>query len=148
MTVRAWFTISALCLLALGAAAATRFFAPIEPPELMARVADQRLHGVHAGSCWPQRNGSPRCETTDGEHPEAPTIPPGGSIRIVSLYPVQPDRGSVRVVETGSGEAVLRETWTDRLSYELDPGRYRLEVEARYGENAYVRYAFGFTVDG
>lgn len=69
-------------------------------------------------------------------------------MRIIAIYPVQPDRGSVRVIESRTGDTVLRETWTDRLSYELDPGRYRIELEARYGDNAYVRYAFGFRVGG
>jgi hypothetical protein len=133
VTVRAWFTISAIVVAALIVAVAVRFFVPGSsgPPEIVARVGDVRLDGELLRFCWPQRDGEVRCEQHFGDDGEArTTIPPSGRMRIFVQYPVQPKRGSILIY---SGRGVdLRHKWTNDLRYSLRPGRYTLTVEVSY----------------
>lgn len=153
MTVRAWFTISAVALVALGIAFALRVFSPLGAPELLVTVegtADSvRLPGVHEESCWVQRDDELRCVDPDPQLPgDPPSVPRTGRMRIVAAFPVQPDEGTVRVVERSSGRVAFESELDDRIDYELAPGRYVLRVEARYPDDAFVRYAYPLRVEG
>lgn len=145
MTVRTWVTISVVVLVALGAAFLFRVLSPIRPPAILVTASDVRLDGTYRGSCWPQRGGDLRCEEPNREPPEGPgaRIPLSGEIRVVVAFPSQPDETRLRFVDRRSGslafEAALEDT---EARYRLDPGTYLIEVEARYGEEAFVRYAF------
>lgn len=144
MTVRAWFTISALVLGALAAAFAFRLFAAIPAPEMIVRVGRERIDGVGVAYCWPQRSGL-ECKQDDADPGRAEDIPGSGSMRFILTYPVQPEEGRLTVRDAETGEAVLRSEWTDRLRYELPPGRYTIDARADYPDGAYVRYVFAVT---
>ena len=145
MTVRAWFTISALVLAALAAAFAFRLFASIPAPEVIVRVGDERLEGAEAAYCWPQRSGLACKEEEDAEPERSVEILRSGSMRFIVTYPVQPSQGRITVRDAETGEAVLRREWTGRLRYDLPPGRYTIDARADYPEDAYVRYVFAVT---
>ena len=144
MTVRAWFTISALVLVALSVAIVVRLLAPVQAPEILARVDDVRLEGVLVESCWPQRGNDVTCKDGPDEDPETRTLPSSGTLRFIVTYPAQPDDGSI-VIE-GEGEEIRKRSWDDDIRYELEPGDYTIEAQADYPQDAYVRYRFAFTV--
>ena len=146
MTVRTWFTISAVAALALVATFALRAFRPIPPPELLARVDDTRIEGVYDGSCWPQSEGDLRCEDRDADVSGAsgPRVPAEGMMRFIAAYPVQPAGGTLEIVDAESGATIVRDGYAESVPYELEPGRYAVMVEARYPDDAYVRYVFAF----
>lgn len=152
MTVRAWVTISAACLLALVGALAWQFLRPLEAPQLIARSAEQELSSAFHGSCWPQQTGELHCRPPADSDPGSEVrLPSSGSIRIIAVYPVQPEDGSVHIFDERTGETVLEEEdgdgWPDRVSYTLDAGTYHLEAAAGYPNGGWVRYRFGFTVE-
>lgn len=140
MTVRAWFTISALVLVALAAAFAFRLFASIPPPEVIVRVGDERVQGALLAYCWPQRSGV-ECDEREPQQRGAETIPASGRLRFV-VYPVPPEKGRVTIRDADTGEAVLTRSWTERFSYDLEPGRYTIDARGEYPPDAYVRYIF------
>lgn len=145
MTVRTWFTLSALILVALCVAIVAKLLAPASPPAILARVDETRLEGALVEGCWPQRGDDLRCEEGGDADPERRTIPPEGEFRVVVAFPTDPEDGSVRVVDE-DGEPVIDEDWDERVPYELDPGDYELEVRADYPAEARVAYTFPFTV--
>lgn len=147
MTVRTWVTISVLVLVALAVAVAVRVASPIRPPGLIATAAGQRLDGSPLAACWPQRSGKPRCERHNAEDVIAVAVPGSGAIRVIAAYPIQPRAGTLRIARRGQTQPEVAAAWTDKLPYDLAPGRYTLRAEARYADkNAYVRWEFGFVV--
>lgn len=146
MSVRTWFTLSALVLVALGIAFAVRIFSPVGAPEILASAGDVSLEGYELASCWPQRGGEARCRTTerDDDGPYT-TIPSTGTLRILAAFPVQPDDGSV-IVTDGSGQPVIVSSWTREIDYDLDTGSYELLAEGRYTDGGNVTYRFFFSV--
>lgn len=148
MTVRAWFTISAIAVVALVAAFVWRFFfAAVAVPEVIARSDDVRLPGVFLASCWPDRDEELTCEEAEGvEAPqEQPAVDAAGSFRLIVAFPARPEGGRIEVSERG--RTVIESEWTSELDYDLDPGSYELTAEARYRAGAFVRYRFAFSVD-
>jgi hypothetical protein len=144
MTVRTWFTLSALAIVALFAASAYFFlFRTIPVPEIVAGVGDIRIEGAMRETCWPQR-GELECETGDEEVAEV-EIPPSGEMRFVVLFPTQPDDGTIRITDE-RGLSVLETEWTREVSYTLESGTYNLEVAASYPEEASLLYAFRLIV--
>ena len=147
MTVRAWFTISAVALAALAAAFAVQILRPVPPPEILMRVGEQRLDGALQSACWPQRNGKLRCtEGTESSRPA--TIPDEGSFRLVLASPAQPRDGWLRITDA-DGKTVLNEDeWERTTPYELERGRYTITAQAgRSGRGqGYVRYLFAVNV--
>jgi len=143
VTVRAWFTISALVLAALAAAFVFRLFAPITAPGILVRSGDVRLNGRLDDACWPGRHGELRCERAESTSPSAVVVPADGRFRIVVAYPVQPEVGEIRI---DGPERVRIGDWRNPLPYNLEPGTYTLTAEARYPERAFVRYVFRFRV--
>jgi hypothetical protein len=147
VTVRTWITISVIAAAALGGAFAVRLFRPIEAPALVARAGEVRLPAIDRGSCWPQGDTTPRCRPPAATGPgQGPRLDAQGRIDVFAAYPVQPEDGEIKIVDTASSRPLKTLEYTDRVDYDLPPGRYVLEVEGRYGEDAYVRYAFGFRV--
>jgi hypothetical protein len=144
MTVRAWFTISALVLLALSAAVIVRLLAPVAAPEILARVGDTRLDGTRIASCWPQRGNDLRCEEGGDDDRELRTIPSSGRMRLIVTYPAQPEKGWVRI--DGENDDVAKRDWDDEFRYNLEPGEYQMVAHADYPQNARVRYRFAFRV--
>jgi hypothetical protein len=144
VTVRAWLTISALVLVALFGAVAYQFLRPVTAPGIIVNAGNEPLAGRLVESCWPQRNGDLKCEQGDDGDAETLSIPASGELRSVVAYPAQPEEGSIRIISRDSGETVLRSGWDRSITYELDPGLYFVDVEARYPERAFVRYRFGF----
>jgi hypothetical protein len=145
MSVRAWFSISALVLVVLTIAFALRFFAPVPAPETVARVGSIRLGGQRVADCWPQRNGKLRCEKRDVEWRHPSRLRGKSTIHVVVAYPVQPQNGSL-VLATRDGHTIVTSKWTDSLPYDLPPGEYSLRARADYPKGAYVDYAFPLTV--
>lgn len=144
MTVRAWFTISALVLAALATAFVFRLFAPINAPGILVRSGDVRLHGKLDESCWPGRNRELRCEREDaGSVPATEVVAAKGAFRIVVAYPAQPDDGEIRI---DGPDPVHIDDWRNPLRYDLEPGTYTLSARANYPERAFVRYVFRFRV--
>lgn len=143
MTVRAWFTISALVLAALAAAFMLQLFRPVRPPEILVRAGEQRLDGGLVEACWPQRNGELRCQQPD-ERGSTQTIPGNGSLRIVLASPAQPQEGWIRIEDAGGRDVLETDEWKRTVRYDLGPGTYTMLVQAgRTGpKNAYVRYLF------
>src|SRR5439155_2220030 len=115
MSVRAWFMISAVVLVGLSAAFVFRFFAPVPAPEIVARVGSIRLTGQRAADCWPQRSGKLRCENRRTSWTHAVRLRGKGVIHVVVAYPVQPQKGSLRIERRG-GAAVVTSGWTEALS--------------------------------
>lgn len=147
MTVRAWFTISALVVVALAAAFAFRIFAADTViPEIRVRAGDIALEGGLATACWPEEGGKRVCETGKKAPRESGPIPPSGTLRVAAAYPIQPTRGSLRIRIAGSGEDVLKTAWKRRVPYKLRAGRYVLTAVANYPEKAFIRYTFRFSV--
>ncbi len=147
MTVRAWFTISALVLVALAAAFGFRLFASNPAPEIVVRAGDVRIEGKRVRACWPQRSGRVECSGAESsDDVRYPAIASSGSLRILVAYPVQPTDGSIRITDRDSGSTILQEEWTRSLHYDLDPARYVLRVSAPYPEGARVIYNFFFSV--
>ena len=102
-------------------------------------------------ACWPDRRNNVRCrEATDDVPAPARTIPPAGSIRLIVAFPVQPEAGDIRILRDAEvvSQSVDQGGWTDRVGYELEPGRYTLVAEARYEQGTYVRWRFTFVVAG
>jgi hypothetical protein len=144
VTVRAWFTISALVLAALAAAFVFRLFAPINAPGMLVRSGDVRLQGRLEESCWPARDGELQCEEgRSASSPASETVPAKGTFRIVVAYPAQPEDGEIRI--DGPDPTRIRD-WRNPLRYDLEPGTYTLTAQAQYPERAFVRYVFRFRV--
>src|SRR5688572_17925601 len=103
VTVRAWFTISALVLVALAAAFGFRLFASNPAPEIVVRAGDVRLERKLDTACWPQRSGQVECsEAERADDPRYKAIPSSGTLRILVAYPVQPTDGSIWISERNS----------------------------------------------
>lgn len=146
MTVRAWFTISALVLVALAAALFVQFTRPVAPPGIVAKAGDVRLAGVLETACWPQRSGDLRCEHHPERNAPARTVARSGRLRFVFAYPAEPKTGFIRITDTRGGNVVLRSGWKRALRYSLDPGGYTVIAQAGDRSGAYVRYVFRLTV--
>jgi hypothetical protein len=144
MTVRTWFTISALVLVALTVAIVFRLRQPAPQPEILARVGQARLEGRLVESCWPKSGGDIVCEDANEGRPPVRTVPSRGEIEFTA-YPVEPKDGTV-VIEDADGDVVLTEEWDDEIAYSLDEGTYDLTVDAIYGGDANVSYAFRLRV--
>jgi hypothetical protein len=145
MSVRAWFTISALALVGLVAAFVFRFFTPVPAPEIVARVGGIRLSGQRVSDCWPQRNGSLRCETRTTKWTKLTRLRTTGTIHLVVAYPVQPSGGAVKVVKR-DGSVVKSVAWTESFGYDLAPGDYAVRASADYAKGARVDYFFPLSV--
>ncbi len=144
MTVRAWFTISAIAVVALFAAAALKLTAPTPPPSIVARVGSIRLDGFLTASCWPQSGGKSKCADGPDRATKTVTIPRRGTIRVVVAYPTQPKNGSIDLF--GSNRPVFKKKWMRNVSYDLEPGRYYLQALALYSNSAKVQYRFRLRV--
>lgn len=142
MTVRAWFTISAVVLVLLGGAVAYRLLAPVAAPEILARSGDVRLDGARVMSCWPARGGALRCRGSQ-DVPAAADVPPSGTLRFLVAYPVQPDTWQITVAR---GRRTVMVEDEPRFRYDLDAGTYAVDVQARYPADAFVHYRFRFRV--
>lgn len=144
MSVKAWFTISALILVALSVAVVVRLLAPAPQPEILARVGEARLAGTLVSSCWPQRGGEIRC--SDAGETEVPErrIPGSGELELTA-YPVEPTEGDV-TIRTLDGDVVFEGAWDDEIDYDLEAGTYEMTVEARYTDEAKVTYLFRLVV--
>ena len=146
MTVRAWFTISAVVVVALFAAVALKLFVPVSPPAIVARVGSVRLPGRLDAACWPRAG----CKHAKGGTSGVATLARKGRIRVVVSYPVQPKDGYIRVLRTG--QVVLRRGWSGSrtkptyVSYDLPPGSYSMQAYANYSADAHVQYLFTFRV--
>jgi hypothetical protein len=146
VSVRTWFTLSALAMLALAAAFVYRFLiAPLSPPEILVRVDDVRLEGVQTSACWPQRGSELRCDDAEPSAPAATDIPRSGTLRLVAAFPEQPLEGTV-VIAADRGPTVLEEEWARDVPYALEPGTYLMTAEARYPADAFVRYLYRLRV--
>jgi hypothetical protein len=144
MTVRAWFTISGLVLVALLAAVAFRFFMPaaVAPPAIIGHVGAVRLDGDRLYSCWPQRSERLKCRR-ERAAPRAETVPAAGTLRFVVAYPAQPVSWQVTVV---SDEDTVLFKNAGTVKYKLDPGTYLVDTQARYDRGAVVHYWFRLRV--
>jgi hypothetical protein len=145
MTVRAWFTISAVALGVLTVAFLIWLTGPSRAPRLVASAGNVRLQGSPAGSCWPARSGKLSCSREPRRRGPATRIAPSGTIRVFADFPVQPEDGSVRILR-GDGSVASESKWTDRLPYSLEPGSYDLIAEGRWRRGAFVRYDFALAV--
>ena len=148
MTVRAWFTISALVLAALAAAFVFGLFASNPTPELVAHPGGARLQGALVEACWPRRGGEIGCERGEAR-PGTSTVPPTGRFRFVVAYPAQPTSGRIRIDGmSAANKDSSREIddWRRSVTYELETGPYRLLVTADYGDGASISYAFAVNV--
>jgi hypothetical protein len=144
MTVRAWFTISGLVLVALVAAVVFKLFAPVSPPKILGRVDGTRLEGQLENACWPQRSEKLTC-TSRSAHPQAATIPRSGRFHVVVAFPAEPQRGSILIGDE-LGRILESHPWGKDFAYKLDPGRYTMRAKASYPRGLYVTYAFAFRV--
>lgn len=142
MSVRAWFTISAAVLVLLGGAVVYRLLAPVPTPEILGRSGDVRLEGQHLASCWPQRGGPLRCRESRGS-PELTDVAGRGTLRFLVAYPAEPEEWQITVARDRRTALVEDEA---RFTYDLEPGRYDVDVQARYPEDAFVQYRFAFRV--
>ena len=145
MSVRAWFTISAVVLVVLSAAFVFRFFAPVPAPAIVARVGSIRLAGERSSDCWPQRGGDLRCRKRTPRWRPSSRLREKGTIHVLVAYPVQPRAGSLQIVRR-NGEAVASSGWTESLAYNLAPGEYALQAVAEYPKGARVGFYFPITV--
>ena len=145
MSVRAWFTISAVVLVVLTAAFALRFFAPVPAPAIVARVGGIRLVGQATADCWPQRNARLRCHRRSSSWTRPARLRGKGTIHIVVAYPIQPRAGSL-VILRRDGATVTTSGWRESLAYDLQPGEYALQAVAEYPKGARVAYYFPITV--
>lgn len=169
MTVRAWFTISAVALVLLAAAFVYWLRAPIPSPAILARVGSIRLDGQRIAACWPQRSGALRCEDPEPTRPKVTELRPRGTLSFTFAAPVRPDEGQVVIArqpapngsvdagacltDTPSHEAfgrmctvLFEREWKRTVRYDLDPGTYVMDVQAGASDGAHVRYSFRFKV--
>ena len=144
MTVRAWFTISAVLLVVLSLAVLYQFTRPIAPPEILVTSGAVRLDGRTAEACWPQRDGKLDCSTADATD-ERMTVKAKGTFRLVVAYPAQPEDGQIEIAR-GRRTLVSEDDWTRAVRYDLEPGDYTLSVQARYPADAFVHQVFPFRV--
>ena len=144
MTVRTWFTISALVCVALAGAVVYQFLRPLKPPEILVTVGNVRLDGRIVEVCWPQRSGELDCGYED-RNDERRVVPSKGKFRLVVAYPAQPQDGQI-TLSRGRRPLKSRDRWDREISYDLPPGDYSLEVQARYLEDAFLHYVFPLTV--
>ena len=145
MSVRAWFTISALVLVALAVAFVARFFAPVPAPEVVARVGGIRLTGQKVAECWPQRDGNLRCRNYKTNRIAPTRLRQTGTIHVAVAFPAKPEGGSLRLTAQ-DGKAVVETTWKESLDYRAPPGAYTFRALAKYAEGAKVDYVFPVTV--
>ena len=144
MTVRTWFTISALVLVALAGAVVYQFLRPLNPPEILVSVGDVRLDGRIVEACWPQRSGDLDCGSEDRTD-QRRVVPGKGKFRLVVAYPAQPEDGEI-TLSRGRRTLKFRDRWDREIAYNLPPGDYSLDVRARYPEDAFLHYVFPLTV--
>src|SRR5688572_13457634 len=144
MTVRTWFTISALVLVALAGAVVYQFLRPLRPPEILVSVGDVRLDGRVERACWPQRNGELDCGSEDRSD-DRRIIPNEGTFRFVVAFPAQPEDGKITIAR-GRRTLESHDGWDRELDYDLEPGNYVLDVQAQYPEDAHLHYVFPFKV--
>jgi hypothetical protein len=144
MTVRTWFTISALCVIALFGAVALKLTAPVNAPTMLARVGEIRLQGMRVASCWPNGEKT-KCEGR-GSSASAVTVPRRGTLRIVVAYPLQPTSRQGYIAIRSGRNVVLRRDWHENTRYDLAPGTYEAVAYARYRSNAHIEYSFPFRV--
>jgi hypothetical protein len=142
VTVRTWFTISAIVVIALFGAVALKLTAPVDAPSIVARVGEIRLQGQRIAACWPDGKKT-KC-TGRGAAPAPVTIPHHGTLRIVVAYPLQPKQGTIEVRD--GSHAVFTHPWRENTTYDLPPGSYELLATARYKTNAHVEYRFALHV--
>jgi hypothetical protein len=142
MTVRTWFTISVVCVIALFAAVALKLTAPVNAPSILARVGEIRLSGQRNAACWPDGKKTKCVGRTSAA--AAVTVPAKGVLRVVVAYPLQPTpkQGSIEVRR--GDNVVIKRDWHENTSYDLAPGTYELVAYAAYRPNAHVRYTFRF----
>lgn len=146
MSVRAWFTISALALFFLAVAFAFQIYGPVRPPAIVARAGTVRLEGTLVKACWPQRNGHAKCVATKRPRVIDRTVPGAGTLRIVVAYPFKPKSGTIRITSRDGTTVVFSGALMQDVPYRLQPGAYTLEADAQYGEGTYVVYDFGLRV--
>jgi hypothetical protein len=146
MSVRAWFTISALALFFLAVAFAFQLYGPVRPPAIVARAGTVRLEGTLAKACWPQRNGHAKCVSTKRARIIDRTVPAAGTLHVVVAYPFKPKTGTVRITSRDGKTVVASSGWKEDVPYRLPPGTYTLETDAQYGGGTYVVYDFGLMV--
>jgi hypothetical protein len=146
MTVRTWFTISALVLVALAAAVALQFTRPLRPPEILVRSGNVRLHGMQTSSAWPQRDGRLARSSNDSRAGLRPVDVPGsGTFRFVFASPAQPTSGEITITNTRH-RTLIRTRWHRAVRYDLPPGAYVIRAVAGDRARAYVAYEFAFRV--
>ncbi len=142
MTVRTWFTISAICVIALFASVLLKLTAPVNAPSIVARVGEIRLHGDRESACWPNGKKTKCVGRTSGA--AVITVPGKSTMRVVVAYPLQPT-AKQGTIEIRQGEnVVLTRSWHENTSYDLAPGSYELVAKATYRPNAHVEYSFPF----
>ena len=145
MSVRAWFVISALVLVALAVAFVLRFFAPVPAPEIVARAGAIRLAGHKTAECWPQRDGNLRCRNYKPDSDQRTRLRGSGTIHVAVAFPARPEGGSLTLTAQ-DGTTVVTTTWKETLDYRAPPGSYHLRALATYPEGAKVDYVFPITV--
>jgi hypothetical protein len=121
-----------------------QFLRPLRPPEVLVSVGDVRLDGRVVEACWPQRGGELDCTREDGT-PEARAVPGEGELRLVVAYPAQPQDGEITIAR-GRKTVESHDDWDREVGYDLPPGEYTLDVQARYPEDASLHYVFPFRV--
>ena len=137
-------TLSILVLVALCWAVLFQFLRPINPPEVLAISGPVRLDGRTIAACWPQRDGELKCSRPDTDETRM-TVRGEGMFRLVVAYPAQPEDGQITIVR-GQKTVNSEDDWTRELDYDLDPGDYVLDVQARYPLEAFIHVRFPFRV--
>lgn len=145
MTVRTWFTISAIALIAMSLAAYFRLTTPSPPPEILARSGDARLHGYLGSACWPRRGGKIACERHGTPKLVTAHVRTEATIQLAA-FPVEPKSGRIDVTDSSGATVFSKNGWTRTLRMDLKDGRYVLRVDARYTSRTYVSWLFPFSV--
>lgn len=142
MTVRTWFTISTIVVIALFGAVALKLSAPVNAPTIVVRSGDLRLVGHRNGACWPKGNGRLHCVGADPAPPRVVMLPRRGKLRVVVAYPLQPKQGYVAI--THGRDIISKRNWTESFAYDVPPGTYQLIAYAKYPKSVFVQYLFAF----
>ena len=144
MTVRTWFTLSAVVVIALFGAVALKLTAPVNAPTIVARAGELRLHGRRISACWPNGRGKEKCTGAENTAPDVATLSRRGTLRVVVAYPLQPKQG---YIEVRSGDRVVfKRPWSENTDYNVPSGNYELVAYAKYAKSSHLEYAFGFRV--
>jgi hypothetical protein len=144
VTVRTWFTISALALIAMSLAAYYRLTTPAPPPEIFARAGAARIVGARQAVCWPRRGGKIGCERRSALEPRIVNISPDARIQL-SAFPVEPLQATIAIDSVKPGTNIRLNQWKRTLP-RLHPGGYRLRVHAVYTKRTFVDYVFALRV--